>query len=247
MNYYETFKQTADNRAKSLHKTITDLRGQLPHVEKRLADETHNRDNFTGRLAKLQDLSIECLAGGQGEYDRYKTSMKKLQNDLQVSTEIIENITKNILPNARGRLHDAERNLKIVLYQLAHESRKAADTDVLEPALRNLLAEIDAQQEAVARGFEDYGQVYVADDESLIPGIWPCQEINDLKVRLGMTANPEPTREEVFRNYMSASPPESKSVAETPDSTEPEQIGPDEPPTPQEPIDDPFGEPVRTE
>ena len=251
MDYYETFKQTADERCKGYFKTIVTLTKFLEEVTKRRVELQGKIERTQRHIADLHERAVDSIGGGQNSWAKYQSDVKKNEAEKAACVSELENIERTILPKNQSKLQDAERNLKIVLYQLAHESRKAADTDVLEPAMRNLLAEIDKQQEGVARGFAEYGQVYVANDESLIPGIWPCQEINDLKVRLGMTANPEPTHEEVFRNYLS--PPESKSATETPVSEpiaehpgEISSVTPDEPPTPQEPIDDPFGEPVET-
>ena len=106
--YYESFKLKADDKCRTLHKTVADLSKQLPKVRKRLQDEKDNRDSLQSRLEKLTDLSVESLSGDVTSYERYKTSMKKLNTELAVSEEIVRNIEGKILPSAESRLKDGE-------------------------------------------------------------------------------------------------------------------------------------------
>ena len=190
-SYYESFKLKADDKCRTLHKTVADLSKQLPKVRKRLQDEKDNRDKLQSRLEKMADLSVESLSGDVTSYERYKTSMKKLNVELAVSEEIVQNISTNILPNAEIRLLDAERNLKIVLNQLIHETRPVADEKINE-FLRSCIDERDKFLDAWRTIYGDFGLHLIVNDESLIPGPWAALEIRDLRLSLGMGQMGEP-------------------------------------------------------
>ena len=199
-DYYETFKAEADARAKSYFKIVSDLAKQIPVVEKRLADERDNAANFKSRFAKLEELSIESLSGDIGSFEKYKTSMKKLQNDLEVSEEIIGNVESRILPGAKQRLDDATTNLKIVLNQLVLSSRKFADAEI-DDLLRAVITEHDAFLDSFVRIFQDYGLSFICSDEGFCPGPFAEREIEEMRIKLKMVPNPEPSHQEIWKNY----------------------------------------------
>lgn len=232
VNYYEQFKPTADVRAKSYFKIVSDLAKQIPVVEKRLADERLAAENFKSRFAKLEELSIESLSGDVGSFEKYKTSMKKLQNDLEISEEITDNIEKRILPAAKQRLDDATTNLKIVLNQLVLSSRKFADAEI-NILLKSCIVEHDSFLDAFGKIFQDYGLVFIANDEAQCPGPWPEREIEEMRIRLGMVPNPEPSHQEIWKNY------NEQTMAEYAEAV-PAEPTPDAGPVdvPQEPIDE---------
>ena len=219
--HYESFKMKADDKCRTLHKTVSDLSKHLPKVKKRLQDEMDNRDSLQRRLEKLQELSIESLAGDVLSFERYKASMKKLSVELAVSEEVVNNITTQVLPNAEARLRDAETNLKIVLEQLILLTRPVAD-EKINAHLRECIIERESFLDAWRAIYEDFGLNLIVSDESFCPGIWRTDEIRDLRLRLGMTESTEPTYQEVWRNYSSSS---------------------DAPPTPSVPIDGIYGTP----
>jgi len=199
-DYYTKFQPKAESRCKELYKIFSDLKAQLPKVRKRLEDEKQNRDNLQNRLAKLKEISVESLAGDASSYEKYKVSMRKLQNELQIIEEIIENVTNKILPSAESRLRDAETNLKIILNQMVILCRKDADAEINQ-LLRDCITEYESFLSAFEQIFQDYGQSFICSDESYCPGPWLAQEIGNMKIRLGMIPNPEPSYEKVWVNY----------------------------------------------
>ncbi|MGB2863071.1 MAG: DUF3102 domain-containing protein [Sedimentisphaerales bacterium] len=121
--------------------------------------------------ADLERFGTPADSGDQNSYEKYKVSMRKLQNELQVSEEIINNIITSILPNAESRLKDAEGNLRISLNQLALESRKVADVAINELLMRC----IDERQnflDAFSAIFAEYGLPFVVNSEEICPGYW---------------------------------------------------------------------------
>jgi len=222
-NYYELMKAGADERCREYFATVRTLAAQLPKVKKRLEDERRNRDNLQNRLEKLKELSVESLAGDANSYEKYKVSMKKLQNELQVSEEIIENVTRKVLPGAEQRLKDAERNLSIVLRQIIIETRKDADAEINE-LLRNCVRQYDLFLEASARIFQDYGLTFICSDESYCPGPWPAMEVRDMRLRLGLVESAELSYERVWRDYGEKTGKSAPGTSQGDDST-PEPAG----------------------
>jgi hypothetical protein len=218
MNYYEKFKPEAEKKCKALYTTASGLKKQLPKVRKRLKAETVNRDKLRKRIERLQELSVESLAGDANSYEKYKISMKKLNSELAVSVEIITNIETTILPNAEAKLKDAETNLRILLNQTVLESRKTCD-EVINELLRNCLRERQAFLDSFYKLFQDYGSVFVCSDEAFAPGPFNSMEVRDMKLRLGMDVPDEPGC-----------------------STATKLQKADEPPRPAKPLDDIYGD-----
>jgi len=193
MTYYEQLKPKAEETVSTYYKVITDLQQQIPKIKKRLEDEKSNKDRLQNRIAKLQELSIESLTGGQNEYEKYKVSMKKLNNDLQVSEEIVLNIQTNILPNAKQRLQDSERNLKIKLNAFLLQSRCIAD-EKINLLMQDVINERQNFLDAFETIYSDYGLGFIVNDESFCPGIFSTDQIRDIKIRIGMK-EPIPAQE----------------------------------------------------
>ena len=225
--YHESFKAKAGDKCRTLYKTVSDLSTQLPRLKQRLSDEKENAANLTGRIQKLQDLAVESLSGDKQSFEKYKTSQRKLNTELAVSEEVVNNIATQILPNAEARLRDAEVNLKIVLEQLIHETRPIADAKINE-FLRSCVNERENFLDAWRAIYNDFGLHLIVSDEAICPGIWATDEIRDLRLRLGMTESTEPTFKEVWRNYSSSSDAPPTPIA---------------PPTPSVPIEGIYGVP----
>jgi hypothetical protein len=210
MDYYAELKQQGEQRCKAFHKTVTDLRNQLPKVRKRLEAEKGNRGRLEDRLAKLQELSMEKISE-QNSYEKYKVSMRRLRAELEASQEIIANIETRTLPDADQKLKTSEMNLRIVLDQLAIENRKRADSEI-NSLLRQCVNEYDSCLDANTKIYQDYGLTFICRDETFCPGPWKAEEVHGMRVRLGLIPNSEKSFSEVWKEYKKPPPQEPISA-----------------------------------
>jgi len=112
MSYYEQFKPEIDERIQGFKTTFESLNSQLEKILKRLKDETYNRKNLEEQIQRLKDLSGESLSGETGSYEKFKTSMKKLNEQLKVSTDMVETLESEIVPNTERQLIEAKGKLE---------------------------------------------------------------------------------------------------------------------------------------
>jgi hypothetical protein len=249
MDYYTQFKQRADARCGSYFKTIDTLTKFLKEVTKRQEELRGKIERTQRHIADLHERAVDSIGGGQNSWAKYQTDVKKNEAEVSAYQSELENIESNILPNSQSRLRDAETNLGIILRQIILEVRKDADVAINE-LLRQCIGEYDTFLSAAGQLFADYGLGFVCNDESYCPSPWKADEIGTMRIKLGLVPNPEPTHDEIYRNYLSPLAVAAPGAApveegEPPDRIEPERPGPDMPPTPAVPLvdDSVWGEP----
>jgi hypothetical protein len=185
MDYYTELKLGADFEVSALFKSVLELRQQLPKIIQRRNDERNNIERLTERIEKLKRLSGESLTGELNSYEKFKTSLKKLNTELDAAQEAERLLSGDIIPKKQRQQETAEANLKIKLNVFLLRSRVIPDAKINQ-LLQDCIKERQDFLDAFTRIYSDYGLGFIVSDESYCPGIWRADEIQDLKLRLGM-------------------------------------------------------------
>jgi len=193
------------------------LQKQLSGITKRIAEETHNIENYQQRIAKLDEIAVENLSGSSKSYEKYKTSIRKLHEQLKTSREILEK-----LKTMRKPLDDEKRahkcNLTVKLSNYILEYRKVADAE-LRPKLDSLMGDVEFFLNDCREIYEFFGFVFVPRDH-LIPFRIPADFLAD------------------YRKNKAAEKPKAESTQTAPDSPQ-APFSPDGTSIPSEPIPQP--------
>lgn len=184
MDFYETFKPEADVLAKFLSETVSELSDRLPKVQKRLDDEKDNSVSLSERIAKLKDLADISLSSDQNTFESYRSKMRKLTTDQEISASMIQSLETEILPKKQNELQDAERNLRIILAAYLQKCKLIANERIAD-LFRQCINERQDFLDAFTRIYADCGLVFIASEEDC-PGVWSGREVHDLRIRLGM-------------------------------------------------------------
>lgn len=112
MSYYDILKPELDELIKNLKTAFESQNSQREKILKRLKNETYNRKNLEEQIQRLKDLSGESLSGETGSYEKFKTSMKKLNEKLKVSSDMVETLESETVPNTERQIVEAKGKLE---------------------------------------------------------------------------------------------------------------------------------------
>ena len=215
MDYYKEFSDGANDRTKSFVKQRDELSKTIQQAQKNLGGELEAVRKLKDRIAKLKSLSSISLTDDQNSFDKFKTSLKKLNTELETSEEICQTLQTEILPAKQGELKTAETNVKNILRDFILECRPIADKRI-----QVLLDECAAEREQFLASFrkiyQDCGETFIVNDETLLPGHWLAREA--LKAEPLTLEQPDKTPEPVQDNKT------SKPVENNPFPLRPEQV-----------------------
>jgi len=139
---------------KKTYSRIQVLDQQVGGISRRIGIEKQNIENYKSRIAKLDGLAAESLSGSSKSYEKYKTSVKKLNEQLSLSLEILEKLQQVRRPLLE-ELRTHKYNLQIILPNFIIEFRRKADSE-LSPLLDTLMDRIEnflSDCKEICRGF----------------------------------------------------------------------------------------------
>lgn len=110
MNYYEEFKDEINVWAKPLIRCRDKLIEVIEDAKKNLAAEQKNARSLKGRIDSLKTLSRNSLTDKNLDFAKFKSSLKKLNEELAVSNSACE-ILQEILPAKQKELQAARQQL----------------------------------------------------------------------------------------------------------------------------------------
>ena len=113
---------------------LTPLADAAREREKELAALTHrigveraNAEALAGRLERLKGTATASLTSGQGGYEQYRRSLRKLTGELDASREMIRAMTDELLPQARRELDAARERVQQAVANLAEQHRPVCE------------------------------------------------------------------------------------------------------------------------
>jgi len=116
MSCYEKFKLELDEEVKGLTEGIEVLVSRASKIKNRLEGERENKASLESRLQKLKDLSGESLSGEEGDYAKYRTSLRKLMVEAETSNSMIASLVNETLPAAEKKLAEAKSEFSIKVW-----------------------------------------------------------------------------------------------------------------------------------
>ena len=111
MNYYERLKEEVKAWSLPLVKSRDELIKIIETAKKSLTTEKGIVQNLKARIEKLKDMSKESLTNVELDFAKFKTSLKKLNSELEVSESACEMLQNEILPQKQKELQDVRRQL----------------------------------------------------------------------------------------------------------------------------------------
>jgi chaperonin cofactor prefoldin len=185
MSYYETLKPGPDTDIGKLSASAKNLSEQIPRIKKRLADEQNNSERLKTRIQELESRAGEVLTDDKNAYEKYRTSLKKLNSELETSTSMIQSLSETLSSKQR-ELREGREKLKYTLNAYLLKNRPTADERI-----NGLLKEcIYVRQDFIdsfKKIYADCGNVdFFFYDESYCPGPWSGSKVRDMCVSLGI-------------------------------------------------------------
>lgn len=229
-NYYTKFTSEIPSNLKERYELKTDLETQLANARERLAETKAACLSLQAEIEKSATKGEKAFGGSKDGFSKYMAARRRNTEELEIGREVVADLENNFIPKIESDLALAETNVKILLEQHLRKCRGVVDAEI-NSKLAECLVLIDDFMGSFRQIYNDCGSALVFNDESLIPGMWPAQEIGDMRVKLGLVPNPEPTHEQI---WAADNKVESN---ETPPDVPPLDI----PPIPAEPIRDIFG------
>lgn len=105
-------------KVRALEKQRDGLSKIIKQAYKNLDRETKNIHNFETRIGKLKSLSIYSLTDDENSFAKFKTSLKKLNTELETSQEICTILETDVIPKKQDEFVEAQ--VAIELFQRSY-------------------------------------------------------------------------------------------------------------------------------
>ncbi len=207
---------------------IQALQIQIGGLNKRETQEKQNLKNYLDRISKLERLAVQSLSGNDKDFSKYKTSIKKLNEQLLVSREILEK-TKDVKKAPESELRTLRYNLPIMLSNYIMEYRRLCDAE-LQPKLDSLMTDVEFFLNDCKEIYQDFG-LFFAELPHLIPLGIPEDFLADYRKKKA-AKKPEPESTHTAPVEVQAPSPEQQDVVTEPSDGETPTEGTSIPPEP---------------
>lgn len=183
-NYYEKFKPGPDTSIVKLSESVKSLAEQIPRITKRLVDERNNSERLKERIRALESRAGEVLIDDKNAYEKYRSSLRKLNFELETSESMINSLSDS-LSNKQVGLIGLKGDLKILLDAHLLRSRPVADERIKE-LLRECIFVRQDFIDSFKKVYAEYGIDFFFLDSSYCPGHWVEREVRDMCQSLGL-------------------------------------------------------------
>lgn len=217
MSYYEKFKPGPDTAIGKLSARVKSLAEEIPRFTKRLADEKNNSLRLKNRIAELESRAGEILIDDKNAYEKYRTSLRKLNRELETSISMINSLSWS-LPSKQTEFRESKHNLRVLLDAYLLRSRPVADAKINE-LLKDCLVVIQDFLASFTQIYLDCGMEFIASNDDFYPGPFSGQQVRDMCLSLGFVISRTGTISAPTK------PPESDSQAVEAQNPHPEASG----------------------
>lgn len=225
-------------RTKELQKSLSGLRRNLETEKQNILD-------YSRQIEKLEDSASTALSGGGKKYEQWKARMKEVSDKLISSKEFTAKLPEIMRPLDK-ELKANQFNIQIMLMNYITEYRRQADEEI-SALLDSLMGQIESFLSNCKQIYADFGLVFL-ENPNLIPGRIPWEFITEYRERktVPLLCPVEQPETKTGSTHKTEVPVPVEVQAPSPellpeDDSQPEPL--DAPPTPAEPIAEPFGEP----
>ena len=159
MNSYRKLKAEAeaDPNVKHLLKTYREKTKQIDQARKRLTDEQESAERLQARIGKLKSLAGESLAGGQGEYEKFKTSLRKRSQELETALSAADTLKKQVIPKLSDELLHTKQVLTHTLLGFFRDRKASVEAAMSKGFEQSVLGPRDEYLAAATQIFKDVG------------------------------------------------------------------------------------------
>jgi len=159
MNYLENLKVEAEKSIRPLAAEVAKLRKNLVHIKHSAAVESDRATRTAEEIETLKGCAGERLTGGQNDFEKYKTLLRKLTLRLATSREAVDMLNKDIIPRTQKELEAALQKLERQFTGLVGASRAGCETRMAE-LLAQVVQECDSFMAAVGALGKTFGTSY---------------------------------------------------------------------------------------
>ncbi len=201
INYYTRFKPGAEEATAANLAAVTKANGQLEKCRMRLADEENASERLSVQIKKLKELAGESLTGDKAAFEKFKTSLRNRNAELEISQEAARLLKDEVEPGLRKKLTEAgslfEGSLDRFGFNSAAIVKEEIDENLAE--VGRLLTACDSINqcflEAFVQIYADFGIKSKYSDTRIEanelrfhpkPFPWPADEIDTLRIKLKM-------------------------------------------------------------
>jgi chromosome segregation ATPase len=153
---YAKLKVGAYDVAFKLSERLQECIRRRQAAEARLTEEKAGLERLEERKAKLCSMADESLAGGPGEYEKFKTSIRKLDQDIDTSKTAISTLEKSILPAQAADTQAARSKLQNALNTFFLTNKAELETE-LTGVLGQAVELVDQWHDFTAAIYAKYG------------------------------------------------------------------------------------------
>ena len=184
MDYYKKFKPGPGTAIDKLAGSVKSLAEQIPRITKRLSDERNNSGRLKERIRDLEKRAGEILIDDKNAFEKYRSSLRKLNFELETSTSMIQSLSET-LERSRVEFGESKFNLRVLLNAHLLEKRPVADARI-NVFLKECIAVVQEFLADFERIYADCGIDFIASSDDFYPGPWSGQQVGDMCIDLGI-------------------------------------------------------------
>ena len=185
--YLEKFQADFEAATESYVADVANIQSQYDKAQQRLAVERGRIERAEAESAKLKDRAGQSLSGERGSYDKFKSSLRRLQEELSVATDAAAVLDRDVLPNIQAQLAEAKSALEKAAGEFFAKMRSAFEAR-LQELFGDLLTEADDYFGSCRKLAESAGVRYLP--RSLAADIAKidkyCLRVQEDRVHLGL-------------------------------------------------------------
>jgi len=172
MDYYGELKPQVDERVAKLAKERDTVARQITEARKRIEDETALAGRVKQQIDALNGLAGESLAGGDGEWAKYKTALRRRNEEYDTAIEAVETLRETVLPRLQESFTLAERKLNDALDAAVRDKVLPIVQQNLDAAIGRAIEEhYDSYIDGCTRSYAEYGEAFPAGQFDLVPSL----------------------------------------------------------------------------
>jgi hypothetical protein len=159
MSFYEKFKPEVEKIVAALVESFSVCKSKLALTEKRLNDQTSLLDRLNRQKDTLTSLADESLAddiNSVNSFDKFKTSLRKVNADIESTSEAVEAVEGKIIPVQRRALEEAQQKLETALEGFCQQQKNDCETS-MNALLSQIIELQDDFYDFHSLIFTDYG------------------------------------------------------------------------------------------
>ncbi|OHB54865.1 MAG: hypothetical protein A2Y12_05490 [Planctomycetes bacterium GWF2_42_9] len=169
--YQDTFRELrreAEPVVSSVAAKFKQDQARLNASQIRLAKEREGLVNLQTRRQKLERAADESLLTNQGDFQKFKTSIRKLAEEEAATVEAIGTLERRVIPGFQKAVDESRQSLKRNLDAFWMKHKDAVESQMKD--LLNQIVELNDNYVDLGRDlFEHFGSQFCQNERHLIP------------------------------------------------------------------------------